>query len=818
MALQNGFSKYRVLLLASAVGMLPTVASAQEVSAGTTVSEGEIVVTARKQEESLIDAPLSIQAFTAEDLQESGVQDLQELSKFTPSLFFVNGAQGQGARTISEVRFRGLSTSIPTPTNQAGAVFIDGNYVLSGAQSLDFTDIQQVEVIKGPQAAYFGRSTFAGAVNFVTRDPASELRGDVLVDYSPSYGSYQISGSIEGPLSDTLAARLSGTSTKRGAQFTATDGGKLGEQLTRSANLTLVFEPTSDLKIKLRGSFIEDQDSAADSTYYPYKLHGNCGPGTPVTVQTTNGPFSTTLAKDFRCGDIPFSASVIDRNTAFFTLPATDTLPAVDLYDILVRNSLDDPLLAKAPSLDHFGLHSYTYRIAGNLDYDIGNGFSLSGNAAYEKQRINAIQDTDGTASPQSYQAIPMFFESASFEGRVRYTNSSWLQATAGVNYFLQNIQASTDTGVSVNNQSVVGSTIQRVARSSLTNQNDKIRTLGAFFGADITPVDWFTFTAEGRYQTDDYTTFGGSNTTGNLVASTITTKRFTPRLIASFHPLPDTTIYGSYSYAFQPGEFNSSFLAQTPENQAAILAAFPDFQLELKPEKLTNYEIGLKKSFPVMNAYFTLAAFKMDWDNVKTNSAIIVPSLANPVFSVAVPGTAEIKGFEFEGGLNPVPELSLRTTVGYIDAKYTDYTNRSYNSYFTGIPAGTNFKADGNHLPRSPKWSATGSATWEALLVGEWQYRLRGDVIYQGKQYTDETNLTTLPGVVTVNASIEFLNDDMSVRLYAKNLFDKRAWLTGRRYTDLSNIPLNFATAGQGAFLTPNSGREVGIQLRKSF
>ncbi len=562
MTLQNRCSKYRVLLLASAVGLLPSVAAAQEVAPGAIVNEGEIVVTARKQSESLIDAPLSIQAFTAEDLQESGVQDLQELSKFTPSLFFVNGAQGQGARTISEVRFRGLSTSIPTPTNQAGAVFIDGNYVLSGAQSLDFTDIQQVEVIKGPQAAYFGRSTFAGAVNFVTRDPASELRGDVLVDYSPSYGSYKIAGSIEGPLvGDILTARLSGTSTKRGAQFTATDGGKLGEQLTRSANLTLVFEPTVDLKIKLRGSYIEDEDSAADSTYYPYKLHGNCGPGTAVTIQTTNGPVNTTLAKDFRCGDIPFSSSVIDRNTAFFTLPATDTLPAVDIYDVLVRNSLDDPLLAKAPHLDHFGLHSYTYRIAGNLDYDIGNGFSLSGNAAYEKQRINAIQDSDGTTSPQSFQAIPMFFESASFEGRVRYTNSSWLNATAGVNYFLQNIQASTDTGVSVNNQSVVGSTIMRVVRSSVTNQNDKIRTLGLFFGVDITPVNWFTFTAEGRYQTDDYTTFGGSNAAGNLTASTIKTKRFTPRLIASFHPLPDTTIYGSYSYAFQPGKFNSSFL-----------------------------------------------------------------------------------------------------------------------------------------------------------------------------------------------------------------------------------------------------------------
>ena len=69
-----------------------------------------------------------------------------------------------------------------------------------------------------------------------------------------------------------------------------------------------------------------------------------------------------------------------------------------------------------------------------------------------------------------------------------------------------------------------------------------------------------------------------------------------------------------------------------------------------------------------------------------------------------------------------------------------------------------------------------------------------------------------------TLNTSIEFFSDDLSIKLYATNLFDKKAWMTGRRYTDLSNIPLNFATAGQGAFLTPNDRREVGIQVRKSF
>lgn len=463
-------------------------------------------------------------------------------------------------------------------------------------------------------------------------------------------------------------------------------------------------------------------------------------------------------------------------------------------------------------------MHSIIYRVSGNIEYDFNNGLTFSGNASYGKQDIAAIQDTDGTASPGGFQAIPMFFEDAGFEARLRYTNSSWLNATIGSNYFLQNIQASSDTGVSVTNQTIINGQLTRTVTRSPTNQNDKVRTLGFFFGADVTPVEWFTLTAEGRYQIDDYTTFGGSNALGNLVSSTMKTEKFTPRVIATFHPTRDTTLYGSYSYAFQPGVENSSFKAQTPENQAAILAAFPDFQARLAAEKLTNYEIGLKQSFPALKAYFTLAAFKMTWDNVKTSNAIIVPTLSNPVFSTTVPGNAEIKGVEFEGSISPVRQLNLRTTIGYIDAKYTNYTNRSYNSYFSGIPTTDTYKADGNHLPRTPTWSGSASAAWEDGLTGDWSYRLRGDVMYQGKQYTDETNFTSLSDYATVNASVEFFNDDMSIRLYANNLFDKKAWMTGRRYTDLATMPLNFATAGQGTYLTPNDRREIGIQVRQSF
>lgn len=808
-------SSVAIIALSAFAAQAQTATASADESAG---SADVIVVTARKRAESILDVPLSIQAFSAEDIQKTGVRDLQELSRFTPSLFFVNGTQGNGARTISEVRFRGLSTSIPTPTNQVGSVFVDGSFVLNGAQSLSFVDIERVEVIKGPQAAYFGRSTFAGAVNFVTRDPAETLKADMLLDYSPSFGSYNLAGSIEGPLSSTLSARLSASSQQRGSMFTASDGGKLGEERTESVGLIVVFKPNEMFKLKLRASYNQNNDSAPANTYLAYNKYGNCPVGTPRSVTTTGGQRQVTLARKFVCGDLPYDASFVDRGTSFKVLPATGNLPAVDVFDVLVNNSLNDPLLAKAPSLNRFGLRSITYRLFSGFDYDLGGGLSLSGSASYSKQRLNSIQDTDGTAVDSAFQAIPMFFEDASFEAIARYTNDSWLNLTAGVNYFLQNIQASTDTGVGINSQSQSGANVIRSVASSVTNQNDKVRTFGIFAGVDLKPVDWFTLTAEGRYQVDKYTTFGGSNAANNLVESLFETKRFTPRIIASLTPTQDTTVYASYSYAYLPGTINSRFLALTPAQQADVRAQEPDLPIIIPPEKLTNYEIGLKQAFPSFGGYIAVSGFIMDWDNIKAGSAVIVPSLANPVFNVTLPGKARIKGFELEAGANPVRQLSLRTTLGYLNARYTDFANRGSNAFFAGIPTAETFKADGLRTPRTPDWSVSGSVGWEDALTGSWQYRLRTDVTHTGRQFADEANITSIAPYTIVNASVEVFQDDLSVRLYAKNLFDKGAWLTGRRFVDLSTLPINFATAGQGAFVTPIDRRELGIQIRKSF
>ena len=809
------------LLTTAAILMAPGMAVADTAateSAGTATMDNVILVTARKRVETLTDVPLSMQSFSMEEIAKSGGDNLQELSRFTPSLNFVNGAQGQGGRTISEVRFRGLSTALPTPTNQTGSVFIDGVYVLGGAQSVGFEDIERVEIIKGPQSAYFGRATFAGVVNYITRDPSAVFGGQFSANYSPSYDSFGLTGSVEGPLvGDVITGRISASVRQKGAQYIASDGGELGRERTESITATLVARPSDALKIKLRGGYSEDNDGAAAVGYYAYDGNGNCAVGTPISVKTQTGMLDTTLRKQFQCGSIKYDDKLVDQNTQFLNFPAVDGMDAVSLYDVFVKNSNNDPLLAKAPKLKRFGLTRQMIRLSGALDYEINDALSFSALTGYNEQKVNNIRDTDGTPRPAGYQAVPFAMEDFSFESRISYDPDTWYRGSFGVNYFQQNIEADTDNGVSVTPERVIEEGVERVVTSSTNNENDKVKTWGFFAGVDVEPTEWMTVTLEGRYQIDDYTKFGGSNAANNLYAETLKSKNFTPRAIVKFTPVQDMTLYGSYSIGVLPGTVNTRFVALSPAEQAQVLAIYPDLPIKIGSEKLTNYEIGYKQYFSDLRLQLSLSLFHMKWENLKGTNALIIPDWEQPIFSVTTPGTAEINGFEFEGNWQATDNLSFRASAGYLDSKYTDYSNTSYNSYF-GIPSGNTYKADGNKLPRNPSWTGAFSTTWVDQLVGEWDYRLRGDVMYVGKQYVDESNLTSLPSYTTVNLTVGVEKENVGVDFYVSNLFNERAWLSGRRFIDVSGMPLNMTTAGQGSFLTPIDKREIGVNVRYKF
>ena len=205
-------------------------AQAQSEAQADTESPGleEIVVTARKKPENLFQTPVSITSLTAQDIENADIRNIDDLTQVTPGFFYTAQTTFSDSRVAPSYRFRGVNNGSNDPLNQLGGTFLDGVYLLGGVQSLTFSDIERVEVVKGPQSAEFGRGTFAGAINFITKEPADhfQITGDGSVE---SYVSHTESLSVEGPVTDWLSFRFSGEDLVKAAQFHAADGGGLGK-------------------------------------------------------------------------------------------------------------------------------------------------------------------------------------------------------------------------------------------------------------------------------------------------------------------------------------------------------------------------------------------------------------------------------------------------------------------------------------------------------------------------------------------------------------------------------------------------------------
>ena len=184
-------------LLGSALLVATSAPVAAQATAGAEADSAEILVTARKREESLQSVPVSVQAFTSEALEASNILNLEGIAAFSPGVqLFQNVDRGYG-----QVFIRGLQNTPPVgdTSRELASIFIDGIYFTGGVAAINTDNIERVEVIRGPQSALFGRSTFSGAINFITRTPGNELSAEFAAT-AATYDEYWISVCINSRL------------------------------------------------------------------------------------------------------------------------------------------------------------------------------------------------------------------------------------------------------------------------------------------------------------------------------------------------------------------------------------------------------------------------------------------------------------------------------------------------------------------------------------------------------------------------------------------------------------------------------------------
>ncbi|HSG54914.1 MAG TPA: TonB-dependent receptor plug domain-containing protein, partial [Paracoccaceae bacterium] len=248
---------------------------AQDTTAPATAAAGDeqgdvILVSARRREESLQEAPVAISAFSAEMLEERQISQTQDLERITPSLQFKPAGQLSGNSSASVVFIRGIGQLDPTAAVDPGVgIYIDEVYVgRSVGGTIEFGDIASVEVLRGPQGTRFGRNTIGGAILVRTREP--ELgefsgRGRLRIGADNLVEGF---AALNVPLGDTAAARVSGGFRKRdGYVIRVLDGLDLGNDDSVTLNGALRWEPSPDFSISLRADYTDRDENGAPFTF-----------------------------------------------------------------------------------------------------------------------------------------------------------------------------------------------------------------------------------------------------------------------------------------------------------------------------------------------------------------------------------------------------------------------------------------------------------------------------------------------------------------------------------------------------------------------
>jgi iron complex outermembrane recepter protein len=816
----------------------------------------EIIVTARKRDENLKEIPLSISAFSASDIEKGGFKGLEDIAFAAPGMQFSNQGGQIPGRYTSAIRFRGMNVNSDSPSLQLGSLFIDGVYVLGGTSSIPLDDVERIEVIKGPQSAYFGRNTFGGAVNYITKNPSmSEYKGKFSAS-AATYSEFDISASHEGPLvEDKLAYRVGTRLYSKGSMFTASDGGDLGEESSKSINATLYATPTDALTAKFRAFYVKDDDGPAAGGIVAGIRNDSC---TGTTVATQDPATPTARPRNYICGVVPTQGNaissigtrqIIDSNTSLF--PAQ--LGFIGRPTFLVDNLINRANRAEVnvPTIDSMGLERDIFRTSLALNYEFANGYDFDVQGGYNRLRANWLRDFGLSAIENWYSRDPQDAKDRSFEARITSPQDQPLKWLVGGNYYRQKFVQSGSGGDSVSLCTTVISAPppgERCTRNpfftgnTLLQNTDRIKAWGIFGSASYDITEELTASFEGRYQNNNAAT-------AILTPAPLTKidKNFLPRAILRYQPTDETNIYVSYAKGVIQGQPNAQIATATANELRQYQAQLPGVGPVLPAETLDMYELGWKQSLMDNRINFNVAGYYGEWKNQKGRGlGVIQEDCGSPSHgftggcttgsplglgvpgqparnldgtpflnsrNVNIPGNSKLWGVEWESAAAITEAWDAKFVLTYARSKYKDFL---FN-FVTPIAGFSQMK--GNANARFPKWSGSLTSGYTAELTQDWDWFFNGDLQYFGKAYVDESNLAQCNDYFLANARAGVEKESVRLELFVKNVFNDKNWAACSRWTDFDNAPnLALLTFNQGVAVSPQDKRQFGLRTSINF
>lgn len=400
------YTSLRALALFGAgMTLVPGVAFAQEAASEDDVlPENVIIVTTQGRQQALADVPVAISAVNAEALLNSGANDIRQLNQLAPSLL----VSSTGSEANGSARIRGIGTVGDNPGLESSVpVFIDGVYrSRSGIGLNELGEIDRIEVQRGPQGTLGGRNSSAGLISIYSKQPEFDFGATGEVTYG-NYNFWRLGGSITGPITENLAARLDGIYVKRdGFYFDPANNTDVNDRDRYFLRGQLLFEPTEDISVRLIGDYTYRTEKCCGATYVDSSVNQFIGglnnPSTPLTPLSTNGNNIINVLRD------------LGQNIGAF-------------------NQGYDRTLSVTPGRTFAG-KTKDYGISGQIDWDFG-GAKLTSITAYREYRSGQGSDTDyGTVdilyrapSDEAYRQFHTFTQEVRLQGEAFGGTLDWL-------------------------------------------------------------------------------------------------------------------------------------------------------------------------------------------------------------------------------------------------------------------------------------------------------------------------------------------------------------------------------------------------------
>ena len=801
----------------------------------------EVMVTARKREESLAETPIAITAISAAEIQAGAFKSLVDVQKTAPGLF-VETMNNENARTVLMPRFRGVTFDASSPLQRTSSVFVDGLIVSSGLHSLPITQVERIEVIKGPQSALFGRNTYSGAINIITRRPGDELKGGIEVDYgAKSKGS--TTGYIEGPITSNLGARATFSYTDKEGHYdnAFVEGQRLGDEETLAYGLMLDFNPTEDLNIMVRASSYEDDDGpGAYAVVGGLAEHNFCAEPTPA-INSFSCFFVNGLESAYK-GSVNIPSAIGASSSADVFSKATGQLRdasgnwaglAGAGYAPIGDHSFDD--------LSHngFGKAGEGERFGAIVSWDMTDSLNL--NLAYGKNEDDYVlfHDFDAAGAFGFHVYNARVTEDETFEVRLSGTSDrlNWSIGATQVEMSSKAHGGFYDQYFGDFSGSA-GYWFADIRNPDTAFSLIEADTTGIFASVDFSITDKLDLTLEVRRQEDEINDPNVNAAAGKNIAPA-EFKSTLPRVVLKYQLNDNHMLYANYSEGTLPGGFNPEVASKltTPEQISTFNADTPGIGETYEEETLKNYEAGWKYSSNDGRLAMNLAVFHMERsDQVYSGFGVIpadvscsgdndgdgIPNTETCTVAFSGNGTSsDIDGLEIDFNYRALDSLLLQAAVGYTKAEISDFPANGDCGDFNDV-FGPGLSCAGQQAARYPEWIGSLIATYDFDTPMGGAYA-RGEFFYTGWYYDEVTNLTKIPDATELNIRVGLRMDNgISLEAYVSNLTDEDAPTGGNNIADTSKyvrdttFAYNFAV--ESVHVHMRDQREFGVRLRWDF